>query len=360
MIPLAADRGDLLFISNYDPAGIGGSNRRLRSLASVCAAYYNIRFYILQHYTRWALLNKLIWQCLCFFQAYRVRGQPVVCYLNYKAYPLVRLATWLCGSSLMFAADSLAHFEFQERFPRHKLYSYGVLQLEKAIAQTADLILCASPNISAFFARYNRHVYTLTNFVDVDRYRATETKAALRERWQLPGGLLIGLTGPFPVPFNATFLPYLWQHIHEFAAGITPIVIGSCPEKRFTDRIRYVDTIADEQAYIEHLLALDGLLIPSELATSGPLTKILDAFAARIPVYTTPKGAIGLANASNREHLFIAELTELPALINETLADDQLLAGIRERAYELVSATYSRTSQLDTVAAIYRDVSGGV
>ena len=69
---------------------------------------------------------------------------------------------------------------------------------------------------------------------------------------------------------------------------------------------------------MEQLSSLNAVLIPSKIATLGPLNKILESMACSIPVFTTPKGVIGLSNYENKKNILIFNEENLVEGINES------------------------------------------
>ncbi|MGB7951906.1 MAG: glycosyltransferase, partial [Candidatus Binatia bacterium] len=73
----------------------------------------------------------------------------------------------------------------------------------------------------------------------------------------------------------------------------------------------------------------------------GTRYKILEAFAARVPVVSTAVGAQGL-KVKDGEHLLIAESAgDFATAIERIVADVRLATRLTERAFELIKEQYS-------------------
>jgi glycosyltransferase involved in cell wall biosynthesis len=74
---------------------------------------------------------------------------------------------------------------------------------------------------------------------------------------------------------------------------------------------------------------------------SGTRYKILEAFAAKLPVISTRQGAEGL-EVQDGKHLLIAEgAAEFASAVKQLAADEELANRLRENAFELIKENYS-------------------
>ncbi len=102
-----------------------------------------------------------------------------------------------------------------------------------------------------------------------------------------------------------------------------------------------IEVCADPADLAPHYAWADVALAPIR-AGGGTRIKILEAFAARVPVVATGIGAEGLA-VRDGEHLLLADDTEGIAAACRRLADDPALAGrLAASALALVRERYSR------------------
>jgi len=89
-----------------------------------------------------------------------------------------------------------------------------------------------------------------------------------------------------------------------------------------------------------HLQAASTMVVPLFQGSATRL-KILEAFAARLPVVSTTKGAEGLA-VENQQHLLIAEdVDEFVAAARRLWSDRQLAARLTANGLILVKEQYS-------------------
>lgn len=76
----------------------------------------------------------------------------------------------------------------------------------------------------------------------------------------------------------------------------------------------------------------------------GTRLKILEAFAAGVPVVSTHKGAEGLAVSSGSELVIEDDMAEFARAVERLLIDDAAASGLATRAFEVVEREYSWAS----------------
>jgi glycosyltransferase involved in cell wall biosynthesis len=93
----------------------------------------------------------------------------------------------------------------------------------------------------------------------------------------------------------------------------------------------------------------DASIVPLR-AGGGTRIKILEAFAHRVPVISTPVGAEGLAVEDGR-HLLLGETPgEFARRCVEVMVEPELARGLAEQAYRLTEASYSPDAAAAAVA----------
>ena len=101
----------------------------------------------------------------------------------------------------------------------------------------------------------------------------------------------------------------------------------------------YLDSVQD---YIDVLSDLDAVLIPSKIATLGPLNKIIEPMSCSLPVFTTPKGMVGLYYVKPGKDILIFEESELVNKINTLIFNDKLMKTIGKNARGIIEKFYSK------------------
>jgi glycosyltransferase involved in cell wall biosynthesis len=121
------------------------------------------------------------------------------------------------------------------------------------------------------------------------------------------------------------------------------LLVGGMPTLKMLDgaknegRILVTGAVTDVRPYIA---AASAMVVPL-LEGSGTRFKILEAFAAKVPVISTAKGAQGL-QVKDGHHLLIAETAgEFIAAVKELWTDERLVKKLTEGALQLVKEHYS-------------------
>ncbi|WP_161552407.1 glycosyltransferase [Rhodothermus marinus] len=297
--------------------------------------------------------NKLL-QILCTLK--RERLDLLLVFMGIHVYFPLRVVAWFLRKKIVFCAETLLHFERQE-MGYGKLRVYYDKILESLIRRTSDSVICVSGNVMNFY-RTNKRAFIINHFVDLTEFEYHEDKSILRRKCGLPvEDKLVGVIGPFHVPFNVPYLEYLTKNIDNFDTRIKFLVIGHIPDcfsvklKNYQTRILNIEKINDQKEYYTYLSALDAVLIPAKIATGGPLTKIIECFAARTPVFTTPKGIVGLEGVINYKNIVVENEQELASAINRIIFDCTKMRSITCYAYELARLHYSRDQAMQQLAA---------
>lgn len=152
-----------------------------------------------------------------------------------------------------------------------------------------------------------------------------------------PGGRPIILClGTLSWPPNARAAAYLAREVlprlRRPFPGLCLRIVGRGPtrEVRALGRVEGVELVADAPDVLPHLRDASMLAVPLEVG-GGTRLKILEAFAAGLPVVSTPVGCEGLL-AVPGEHLVVRELDGIESGIAELLSDSELGRSLAERA----------------------------
>lgn len=259
---------------------------------------------------------------------------------------------------IIFEVHSILSKEIKELgCSKIKVKFYQIL--EKFIIKYADHVITLSENTFKFYEKYNKNIDLIPVFVDEDVFkinREIETKKHQRENYKL-----IGLIGPFDSDFNKYFLEFLYKNINRFDNKIKFLVIGECANKIEieNERIAYTGYLEGIQDYIDTLSNLDAVLIPSKVATYGPLNKIIEPMSCSIPVFTTPKGMIGLYYVEQGKDIYVFEEDEIIDNVNELIFEDELMKKIGRDARIVVEKYYSKKANEEKLLKILDDIVGG-
>jgi glycosyltransferase involved in cell wall biosynthesis len=211
---------------------------------------------------------------------------------------------------------------------------------ERFVIKHADSVIALSENTFEFYEKYNKNIELIPVFIDEKLFKVhkeTETKKYQRQERKL-----IGVIGPFDGVCNKHFLEFLYANIDRFDSRIHFIVIGKCDNKIKNGRIVYTGYLDPIQEYVNVLSNLNAVLVPSKIATSGPLNKIIEPMSCSLPVFTTPKGMVGLYYVEHGKDILVFEEDELVDKVNELIFDDELMKKIGKNARIVVEKNYSK------------------
>lgn len=237
-----------------------------------------------------------------------------------------------------------------ERVPAGRAFIKVARDVEEACARAAEIILCVSADdaegmIKAYGVAPERIVYA-PNGTDTLRisYTAPRERQALKERLGIGDAPLAFFMGSGHWP-NIEAV----KRIFEFAMGLRDVVfvvVGSVCYA-FDPRLKPSNVLfvgeVDEITRNLCLQACDVALNPIE-GGSGTNLKMLDYFAAGLPVITTDQGSRGLRLSGERECL-VREIDEFPAAIADVLGSGAMEAEKRSLvAREFVETDFDWTS----------------
>lgn len=222
-----------------------------------------------------------------------------------------------------------------------------VIAGEAALVARSDQIwACSALDAAGFEAAYPDPpaVRLVPNCVDTVRY---DSAAASPRRGDGRTGRTALYVGNFEWPPNREAAAWILRDIGPELARRWPdfrlVLCGRRPEALeglLADRPAWLELTGDVPDTLPHFEAADVLLVPL-LMGGGTRLKILEAFAAGLPVISTAKGAEGLVVEPDR-HLVIADDTQ--AFVRATLMlwrEPARASALAVAARELVEREYS-------------------
>jgi glycosyltransferase involved in cell wall biosynthesis len=243
--------------------------------------------------------------------------------------PSLWAASVFAGTKFVYEAHALA---FRERAQVSRLQPLLLLPTELLIARLASGVVALSGETRRFYDRYAKRVFFIPVFVDTRTYRP----AAHRDH---NGSKNLGLVGPFEGIFNGGQVEFLLKNVGGFSSAIRFVLIGR--QERDLDKSRFSELgfLPDEE-YPKALADLDALIVPVSVATYGPKNKIIEGMACGLPVFSSPKGVVGLDFARPGENIFVFPLDEMVEQINELMFEDEALARVSANARRTVEEHY--------------------
>lgn len=263
------------------------------------------------------------------------------------------LALYLLSKIRKYKLIFEAHGIFSEQYKEISRSGLGlrlIKLIEKLVIQYADRVIALSPNILEFYRRYNARIELLPVFLDDELFRASE------KRPRNDSLKRVGLIGPFDTTRNVSSLQFLYSNINKFDNRLHFVVIGRCEHRIYDHRLEYTGYLPSTQDYIRQLSCLDAVLVVEKIATSGPLNKIVEPMACGVPVFTTPKGMVGLYWVEPGRDIFVFEEDELVDKINELIFDDEPMRKVGENARKTVERYYSKKANEEKLLKILETV----
>lgn len=227
----------------------------------------------------------------------------------------------------------------------HKEMGYSKIRVklnqihEKFVIKHADHVIALSENTFKFYEKYNKNIDLVPVFIDADVFRINKKIESKKYQRDFK---LIGLIGPFNIISNEYSLEFLYKNIKRFDDKIKFVVIGRCDNKIENEGIVFTGYLDSLQDYVKALSSLDAVLVPSKIATYGPLNKIIEPMSCSLPVFTTPKGVVGLYYVEHGKDILVFEEDEIVDKVNELIFDDEFMRRIGENAQIVCEKYYSK------------------
>lgn len=206
-------------------------------------------------------------------------------------------------------------------------------RMEHRAARVADRLTVVSQEEAGYFRSLGaRAVEVVPNGVDLDAYRGLPTGRAGGS----PTLLYVGAMSWGPNVAAAEFLATtVLAEIRRRSPGVRLRIVGRdpAPRVRALGRLPGVEVTGPVPDVVPHLAEAHALVVPLE-AGGGTRLKILEAFAAGLPVVSTPIGCEGLG-ATPGEHLLVADRDRFASAVSALLSDPELGSMIARRARDL-------------------------
>jgi len=322
---------------------------------------------------RWPLISRsmplpfklipiLLWNMKLAFVLLKNRFDAVYCAYDTIGFLGVHLISKIKKYKTVFEAHAVFSEDMKElgySGIRLKLYR----SLEKFVVKHSDFIIALCISTLEFYQAYNSNIDLVPVFVDSDIFKTGGRRETTESK-------LIGLIGPFDddrriyvSPFDdarrSHCLAFLYSRIDSFNIKIKFVVIGRCEKRIRHPRLTYTGYLGSLQDYVAQLSHLDAVLVPEGVATSGPLNKIIEPMSCSLPVFTTPKGIIGLYWVEPGRDILVFEENELVDKINELVFDDELMAEVGNNARKVIDQYYSKKANEEKLVRILKLVTRG-
>ncbi|MEX2499029.1 MAG: glycosyltransferase [Wenzhouxiangellaceae bacterium] len=180
-------------------------------------------------------------------------------------------------------------------------------------------------------------VHTIPHGVDLERFANAEP-IDLRARYNIPADhAVLVYHGIYSYPPNLEAVEELGHvllpKLRALGRPATVVAIGPEPLAKALTGVVFTGAVDD---LAEHLIGGDLAVIPLRHG-GGTRMKILDDFAARVPVVTTAKGMEGIDVTHGRELLVIDDIDEMAEAVIDLLGDEQARRRLTDAAAQWVS-----------------------
>ena len=211
-------------------------------------------------------------------------------------------------------------------------------RMEQRAVEIADTILAVSEEDAAYFTDLGaKRVILVPNGVDCAAYDGPRDQGPAQ-----PTILYVGALG---WPPNASAARYLITDVLPMVcrtvADARVVIVGRNPPADLLALARdnrHVEIAADVPDVAPYFREADVLAVPLETG-GGTRLKILEAFAAGLPVVSTPVGCEGIA-ADDGRHLVIAERAHFAAAVASLMLDPARGRALAARAKLLAQSRY--------------------
>ena len=251
---------------------------------------------------------------------------------------------------LIYVAHNF-QYGLQKQISRNPLTRQLTRYVEKHACQKATKILCVSEHdVKALEAAYRippAKLALLPNTVDVDFMSQTHIlydKVAERQKlgFEAYSVLLLfsGRIGYFPNLDALRFILYeLVPALRKERSNIRLIVAGSgIPKWCFDNRNEIVSIYSDVPDMRRFFSIADAVIVPLRTG-GGTRLKILESFAAMVPVISTAKGAEGI-DCQNGYHILIAQNNS-----HDFISKAKILTGNKSLQCKLINNAHNLVVQ---------------
>ncbi len=226
-------------------------------------------------------------------------------------------------------------------------------RMERKAARLGSLLFAVSDQDGKYFEQLGGRVRVVPNGIDCAAYADLPTGRS----GNAPLILFVGTLSWGPNASAAQFLiRTLLPQVRAAVPGANLRIIGRNPPNHLIKlgRQHQVEIRADVDEIQPHLREASVVAVPLE-SGGGSRLKILEAFAAGIPVASTPVGSEGLEVVSG-EHLLNASRDDLADAVRQLLQNTSLAGDLARRARALVRDRYDWTSVGQSATGLVADL----
>lgn len=251
------------------------------------------------------------------------------------------LARRLLGGSVLIAEHNVEYQRLRDQYPSMPERGYRLARsLELNFCNRSNAVVVVSEPDRRILARDGvdpRRLHLISHGVDLDSFDGAEPMD-LRAEYGLPEGVpVLVYHGTYMYPPNLESMQVLADQViprlKEQGVAVKVLAVGAHPPKQSPhEDIVFTGSVESVAPYLK---AADMAVVPL-MQGGGTRMKLLDYFAAGIPVVSTAKGAEGLALQDGREILIRDDHADFAAAIAQLLRDESLASQLADNARRFV------------------------
>ena len=254
-----------------------------------------------------------------------------------------RFARSLFGGKILLVQHNIEYERIKNQVPELTQKNYYTLKhLEVAMCRLADNIVAVSENdrqkmISDDIAAGKIH--TIPHGVDLQSFR-NSSPIDIRLKYGIPTeDKVLVYHGTYSYPPNLEAMEVMAKEIlprlEQLGIKVSVLAIGSkAPDFPLHEKIHFAGSVDDLSTVLP---AADLAVVPLQDG-GGTRMKILDYFAAGVPVISTSKGIEGIPVKHEHEALIIDDIEKICAAIEDLLGNSDKAAAISVAASNFVNS----------------------
>jgi glycosyltransferase involved in cell wall biosynthesis len=264
-----------------------------------------------------------------------------------------RFSRKVLGGKILLVEHNVEYARLREQGKTFSELNYQELKnTELLMCKVADVVVTVSDNDKAILVQDGvdrRKVHTIPHGVDLAAFRNATAQDVRKQYGIAPDALLLVYHGPYNYAPNLQAMQVMAEQILPQLLAmnlkVEVLAIGSKPPAQPLHKaIHFVGAVPDLASVLP---AADIAVVPL-LEGGGTRMKVLDYFAAGVPVISTSKGVEGIPVEHGKEVLIADDISVICAAIRDIAADPAKGKLLARNA-----ATFVQESSWDNITARY-------
>jgi glycosyltransferase involved in cell wall biosynthesis len=321
--------------ANADISQAYGTTTRAKGLVQILCGKYDVNI-IGTRTKNIRVISLLLRNFRLAVTLFRHKFDIVCCADDFWGFPVCYLLSIILRYKTIFDAHAILSEERKQLNPSRIRTKWDQI-LERFAITKANYVIAVGEDILEFYQKYKHNIGIIPLFTDVSLFKPKNQIGSYTKGYKR-----LGMIGPFTEEHNQTSLPFIYNNLDKFDKRIRFIVIGVCDNKVQNERIEYTGYLPSITDYISELCQLDAVLDCKEPGT-GPFTKVIEAMACGLPVFTIPRAMMNFGKARTEKDLLVFPKDKLVSKINELIFNRELMLEIGHNARVTIEKYYSKT-----------------